>query len=190
MPARNAQMLIEGKASRRTALTHIKSRVKGRATLTPTTGEPMRSVLVFAVAAALAGGALAQSEQDHAAHHPEGASAPAAAAPKAPAKPVARAPAKAAAAAPAQMDMQMKSMQEMHEKMMAAKTPEERQALMAEHMKVMRDGMGMMGQMKAPGGKGANSPASPEMMGKRMDMMEMMMQMMMDREAARAPAGK
>jgi hypothetical protein len=78
----------------------------------------------------------------------------------------------------------------MHEKMMAAKTPEERQALMAEHMKVMRDGMGMMGQMKAPGGKGANSPASPEMMGKRMDMMEMMMQMMMDREAARAPAGK
>ena len=31
---------------------------------------------------------------------------------------------------------------------------------------------------------------SPEMMGKRMDMMEMMMQMMMDREAARAPASK
>jgi len=28
------------------------------------------------------------------------------------------------------------------------------------------------------------------MMGKRMDMMETMMQMMMDREAARAPAGK
>jgi hypothetical protein len=84
----------------------------------------------------------------------------------------------------------MKAMQEMHEKMMAAKTPEERQALMAEHMKVMRDGMGMMGQMKAPDGKGANSPASPEMMGKRMDMMEMMMQMMMDREATRSPAGK
>jgi hypothetical protein len=31
---------------------------------------------------------------------------------------------------------------------------------------------------------------SLEMMGKRMDMMEMTMQMMIDREAARTPAGK
>jgi len=150
----------------------------------------MRSLLVLAFAAALSAGALAQSEQDHAAHHPEGASAPAAAAPKAPAKPVAKAPAKAAAAAPARMNMQMKAMQEMHEKMMAAKTPEERQVLMAEHMKVMQDGMGMMKQMTPPDGKGGSSSASPDTMGKRMDMMEMMMQMMMDREAARTPAGK
>ena len=69
----------------------------------------MRFVFVLAVAAVLATGAQAQSEKDHTAHHPEGASAPAAAA---------------------------------------------------------------------------------QMIGKRMDMMEMMMQMMMDREAARAPAGK
>jgi len=122
----------------------------------------MRFVLVLAVAAAISTGVLAQSDKDHAAHHPEGASAP------------------------AQMDMQMKSMQEMHEKMMSAKTPEERQALMTEHMKSMQNGMAMMGQMKAPGAK----PMSPEMMGKRMNMMEMMMQMMMDREAARAPGGK
>ena len=183
-------MLIAGKASRRTALPDIKSRVEGRATLTPTTGDHMRSVLVLAFAAALSAGALAQSEQDHAAHHPEGASAPAAAAPKAPAKPMARAPAKATAAAPAQMDMQMKSMQEMHEKMMAAKTPEERQALMTEHMKSMQGGMAMMGRMKAPDAKGGGKSMSPEMMNKRMDMMEMMMQMMMDREAAHAPAGK
>jgi hypothetical protein len=135
----------------------------------------MRSVLVLAFAAALSTGALAQSAKDHAAHHPEGASAPAA---------------KAAPAAPAQMDMQMKSMREMHEKMMAAKTPEERQALMTEHMKSMQGGMAMMGQMKAPDANGGGKSMSPEMMGKRMDMMEMMMQMMMDREAARAPAGK
>ena len=137
----------------------------------------MRSVFVLAFAAALSTGALAQSDKEHAAHHPEGASAPAAkATPK--------------AAAPAQMDMQMKSMHEMHEKMMAAKTPEERQALMSEHMKSMQGGMAMMGQMKAPDAKGSGKPMSPEMMGKRMDMMEMMMQMMMDREAARTPAGK
>jgi len=137
----------------------------------------MRSVFVLAFAAALSTGALAQSDKEHAAHHPEGASAPAAkATPK--------------AAAPARMDMQMKSMQEMHEKMMAAKTPEERQALMTEHMKSMQGGMAMMGQMKAPDAKGSGKPMSPEMMGKRMDMMEMMMQMMMDREAARTPAGK
>ncbi|PNG46663.1 hypothetical protein WDL1CHR_04979 [Variovorax sp. WDL1] len=81
-------------------------------------------------------------------------------------------------------------MQEMHEKMRAAKTPAERQALMAEHMKSMQGGMAMMDQMKTPGTQGGGKSMSPEMMGKRMEMMEMMMQMMMDREAARAPAGK
>jgi len=140
----------------------------------------MRSAFVLAVAVAVSTGALAQSDKKHAAHHhPECASAPAA-----------QATPKAATVAPAQMDMQMKSMQEMHEKMMAAKTPEERQALMTEHMKSMQGGMAMMAQMKTPGAEGGGKSMSPEMMGKRMDMMEMMMQMMMDREAARTPAGK
>lgn len=130
----------------------------------------MRSIIALCAAVALSGCASVRSEQDHAAHHPSGASAP--------------------AATPAQMDTRMKSMQEMHERMMAAKTPPERQALMAEHMKAMQDGMAMMGQMKPPAGKSPGMPMSPEMMGKRMDMMEMMMQLMMDREAARAPAGK
>jgi hypothetical protein len=49
-------------------------------------------------------------------------------------------------------------MQEMHEKMMAARTPAERQALMADHMKAMQDGMAMMGQMKPPAGKGPGCP--------------------------------
>jgi len=66
-----------------------------------------------------------------------------------------------------------------------ALTVEERQALMGEHMKAMQDGMSMMGQMERE-----KSGMSPDAMGKRMDMMEMMMQMMMDREAARTPASK
>jgi len=138
----------------------------------------MRFIPALAVLAALSSGALAQtaaSDQDHAAHHPPGASAPVSAT-KAPAKPAA----KASAPSTARVNSAMKSMQEMHDKMMAAKTPEERQALMADHMKAMQGGMGMMGQMK--GDQGGMS-MSPEMMGKRMDMMEMMMQMMMDRPA-------
>ncbi|MEO6743513.1 MAG: hypothetical protein ABIN08_03410 [Caldimonas sp.] len=140
----------------------------------------MRSILVLAAAAVLATGALAQADKDHAAHHPPGAPAPASAAPKAPTR--------------VQMDMQMKAMRDMHDKMMAAKTAEERQALMAEHMKTMHDGMAMMGQMKgAMGGKGSpgmdgGMATSPEVMGKRMDMMETMMQMMMDREGMKLPA--
>jgi hypothetical protein len=143
----------------------------------------MRSVFVLAFAAALSTGVLAQSDKEHAAHHPEGVSAPAA-------KATTKAAPKAATPAPAQIDMQMRSMQEMHDKMMAAKTPEERQALMAEHMKSMQGGMAMMSQLKAADAKGGGRSRSLEMMGRRMDMMEMMMQMMMEREAARTPAGK
>ena len=137
----------------------------------------MRHALAFAVAAVLSTGAHAQSAEDHAAHHPAGAASAVVPSSKAP--------------TPAQVDMQTKAMQEMHEKMMAAKTPEERQALMSEHMKAMQDGMAMMGRMHGGGGaaSGAGMSMNPQMMGKRMDMMESMMQMMMDREAA-SPAGK
>jgi hypothetical protein len=119
----------------------------------------------------LAGCATGPREQDHAAHHPPGAAAAAPAAPT-----------------PGQMDSMMRSMQEMHDKMMAAKTPEERARLMQDHMKVMQDGMGMMGRMRGGmGGMGSGKSMGPEMMGRRM---EMMMQMMMDRETARPPAAK
>jgi hypothetical protein len=40
------------------------------------------------------------------------------------------------------------AMQDMRQKMAAAKTPEERQALMTEHMKAMHEGMGMMHGMR------------------------------------------
>src|SRR3989304_2997077 len=49
----------------------------------------------------------------------------------------------------AKMDAQMKTMQGMHEKMMSAKTPQERSQMMAEHMKAMQGGMALMGDMKA-----------------------------------------
>lgn len=59
----------------------------------------------------------------------------------------------------------MQAMQEMHQKMVNASTPAERQALMADHMKVMQGGMATMKEMHAiyaGSGKGGMSrpPAS------------------------------
>ena len=95
----------------------------------------------------------------------------------------------------ARMDTQMKTMQGMHDKMMAAKTPEERSKLMAEHMKTMQEGMKMMdgisgagmGDMKGMQGMTGEMGARHQMMEKRMEMMQTMMKMMMDRMSA-APA--
>jgi hypothetical protein len=112
--------------------------------------------------------AFAQGDE-HKAHHPAGAASSA------------MPPPGKAAGMPgmAMMDKHMKAMKEMHEKMANAKTPAEREALMAEHMKLMQEGMSMMGGM-APG-KAPNAAARQQMMEKRMDMMQSMMQMMMDR---------
>jgi hypothetical protein len=106
------------------------------------------------------------------------------------------------------MDSQMKMMNEMHEKMMNAKTPDERKLLMAEHMKAMQGGMTMMSDMSKSCGMsmmdsmpkstmksdaksttqdsmksdmGSDMATHHKMMEKRMQMMETMMQMMMDR---------
>jgi hypothetical protein len=136
---------------------------------------PIALTVVMAAMSPLAMAQASAPKPDHAAHHPQGASAPASSL-KAPTKPSPKA---------APSDATMKSMKEMHAKMMAAKTFEEGQALMGEHMKAMQDGMSMMGQMK-----GEKGGMSPDAMNKRMDMMELMMQMMMDREAARTPSGK
>ena len=89
----------------------------------------------------------------------------------------------------AHMDEHMKAMREMHEKMERARTPEEKSALMAEHMKLMQDGMAMMDGMgpAAKDGMKDKGPMSGDMamrgqtMEKRMEMMQSMMQMMMDR---------
>ncbi|TKR53510.1 hypothetical protein D7I39_20345 [Allopusillimonas ginsengisoli] len=104
---------------------------------------------------------------------------------------------------------QMKDMQQMHSKMISAKTSDEHNALMAEHMKLMQGGMNMMGSMdhanmmdggmgggmggsmggSMGGGMGADAAtdkpadiaARQGLMEQRMDMMLSMMQMMIDR---------
>ncbi len=98
-----------------------------------------------------------------------------------------------AAAASAAAQPRMMAMREMHEKMMNAKTPQERQALMADHMKAMPDGLDLMkgmGGMGAGGSKGmpSDSATRQQMMEQRMDMMQMMMEMMMDRLPAQPAA--
>lgn len=126
--------------------------------------------------------AVAQTDAEHAAHHP--ASSASKPMPKA-SKPMA--PSSAAKEAMGGMDSSMTAMQGMHEKMMAAKTPQERNALMADHMKAMQDGMAVMGKMNGMANMTGMGEKSMDMMGhhqmmeKRMDMMTTMMQMMMDR---------
>ena len=94
-----------------------------------------------------------------------------------------------------QMDEHMQMMKALHEKMASATTPEARQILMDKQRAEMQDCMGMMNNMKKGDEKmGAmdggmmehkampsDANAQMQMMQKRMDMMEMMMQTMMDR---------
>jgi hypothetical protein len=93
-----------------------------------------------------------------------------------------------------QMDGHMKRMQALHEQMASATTPEDRQRLMDEQRREMQQGMAMMqamphgGSMMGGAGKGTmgheGKPVDPktqmQMMEKRMDMMQTMMQVMMD----------
>ena len=127
------------------------------------------AVTLLAGCSSFAGGAAKEADE-HAAHHP----------PQAMAK-----------ADDPKVDQQMKMMQDMHQKMAAAKTPEERDALMKEHMKTMQDGIAMMGQMRDGPGMGKDStgggmPMDHDTMKRRMDMMEMMMQTMMDQQGMMA----
>lgn len=133
----------------------------------------IRLVSILAATAALGLAGCAQFPPRHTAYH-AGASAPA----PGQGMPMAR------------MDEHMKAMRTMHDRMTRAKTPEERNALMAEHHKLMQEGMAMMGGM-GPGsmggmmgnmqGPGVDPAARQQMMEKRMEMMQSMMQMMMDR---------
>jgi len=110
----------------------------------------------------------------------------------APAMPMGAAPAGAMASPErmGSMDSQMKTMRDMHARMMNARTPEERQALMAEHMKAMQGGMAAMKGMPGMAGMGAmgdgkGMPAEMAqrhgMMAQHMEMMQMMMAMMSQR---------
>ena len=129
--------------------------------------------LALALFAAGAPSWAAQHDQ-HKAHHPAG-SAAAAASKSMPGKTTPEM---------ARMANHMKAMQEMHDRMMAAKTPEERNTLMGEHMKTMQEGMGMMkgmGGMAGAKSPPADMPQRQAMMEQRMDMMQTMMEMMVDR---------
>lgn len=140
---------------------------------------PNRYAAAIAATALLGLAACTHPPPGHTAHHAGAAAA------SAPVMPMAR------------MDEQMTAMRAMHDRMARAKSPEERNALMAEHHQLMQDGMGMMGGM-GPGPKGGMSgmmgnmqgPGDPaarqQMMEKRMEMMQSMMQMMMDRLPAPA----
>jgi hypothetical protein len=94
-----------------------------------------------------------------------------------------------------QMMNRMKEMQAHMEKIRQTTDPNERQKLMAEHMKSMQEGMqmmrgaggGMMGMMGGAAGGGMMGPRggggqSPQMMERRMDMMQMMMEQMMQHQ--------
>jgi gamma-glutamylcysteine synthetase len=103
----------------------------------------------------------------------------------------------------AQMDEHMKKMQALHDRMMGAATPEERQKAMEESRKEMQDSMVTMkpmmqaGAMRGDGMRGEGTmgakgrvreaQAQMQMMGKRVDMMQMMMQMMIDQQGMMAP---
>ena len=136
----------------------------------------LRTFAIAVTAATFSLAGLAQAPARHGAHHPQAAASAAGGMSMA-----------GQADAMAHMDEQMKAMHEMHEKMMQAGTPEERSALMADHMKAMQDGMAMMGTdgmaMMGKGamkGKAGNMAMRQAMMEKRMDMMQSMMKMMMD----------
>jgi hypothetical protein len=94
-----------------------------------------------------------------------------------------------------QMDEHTKTMQALHDRMISATTPEERQKIMDEQRKEMHAGMAMMNEMQGGAmmggmgtammgqkGKPADANAQMQMMQKRMDMMQMMMQSMMDQQ--------
>ena len=104
-----------------------------------------------------------------------------------------------AAMSMADMPPRMKAMHDMHSKMMNAQTPAERQALMAEHMKAMQDGMAMMKEMHGgmqgmQGMQGmGDGKAMPADMAKRHQMMSdhmATMQLMMDMMKQRMPAAQ
>lgn len=152
----------------------------------------MKRLTLTALAASIAFSFPALAEE---AHHPEKAAA---------AKPVAAQPAEASVT---KMQGNLKKMQAQLDRVAKAKTPEERQQAMAEHMKTMHENMmagkammmgegmgcpmmkdGMMGGM--PEGTSSANPAERmQSMEKRMDMMQMMMEQMARRQdSGGAPA--
>jgi hypothetical protein len=92
-----------------------------------------------------------------------------------------------------EFNQQIAAMREMHDKMMKAGSAAERQALMGEHMALMNKGMDMMHRMvgRDPAPSSTQEQTRRQgVMEQRMDMMQSMIQMMMDRMGGADPAGK
>jgi hypothetical protein len=165
------------------------------------------SMKTTVLAVALAGVLMVPAAYGVDEHHPENA-APGAKAPKAAASP------QADDKPVAQMQEHMKKMQDIMARMQKTADPAERKKLMTEHAQAMQDGMktmrGMSGTMQgmmsggvmtgagmtsqapkegAGPGMGGTGPMSPEMMERRMDMTQMMMEQMLQHQTAleRAP---
>ena len=143
----------------------------------------LRLVSSLTLATTLGLAACAQPPFNHASHHPVAAPG--------------NAEGPAAAGPMARMDQHIVAMRGMHGRMMQAKTPEERSALMPEHTRLMQEGMAMMngmapggdmrsmmGNTQSPGPMTGDRAAQQPMLEKRMEMMQGMMQMMMDRMPA------
>ncbi|MBV6324389.1 hypothetical protein [Duganella violaceipulchra] len=93
----------------------------------------------------------------------------------------------------------MQKMQRQMEKIQATTDPKERQKLMQEHMQAMQDNMKAMraadaspASDKHQGKAGGGMMMRPDMMEKRMDMMQMMMEQMVQHQGVKeaAPASK
>ena len=147
----------------------------------------MKHWLICGLAAALLLSGNSSTAADE--HHPSTSEGKAATAPST------RSPASSSqpGASMMQMDDHMTRMQALHDRMLNAASPEERQNVMQEARKEMQDSMAMMkpmmhgGAMAGSGmmarkGKPAAGNAQTQMLEKRMDMMQMMMQMMMDQQ--------
>lgn len=101
----------------------------------------------------------------------------------------------------APMQENMKKMQQQMDKIAKTTDPKERQKLMQEHMQTMQENMKAMRSMGGPMMMGSSTKSKQggmsegdmmkrhEMMEKRMDMMQMMMEQMMQRDPAAKPMG-
>ncbi|QHE86128.1 hypothetical protein [Hydrogenophaga sp. BPS33] len=82
------------------------------------------------------------------------------------------------------MQEHLEHMQTMRDKMSRAQSPQERQALMEEHMKAMRNGMDSLKRMEGLHGKpgpAMDFSQRQQRMEAQMDMMQTMMDMMLQR---------
>ncbi len=152
----------------------------------------LNSLIVASLISVVSTSVMAQAKDEHAGHHPEPASQTET--PK-----VNTPPNQVSQDMMEKMDGQIKAMQEIHQKMINAKSTEERSAIMTENMKAMQSAMSMMrdaGMMGMSMKEGmpmkdvmSMKDGMPMMEGmhmqhqlmqKRMEMMTNMMQMMMD----------